>query len=373
MKIAVDCCDLDHERIDGTRIYIKNLLNHLGGLAPKDEFWLFHRENFNPSLRPRFFPNYHDQKIPYPFWWTHTRFAYETKRAGFDVVWLPIQQLPLLRNKKTRYVVSIHDLAWKHFPGNYSFFNRLKLDFFAETAIKRANKIIAISEATKQDILRFYPKTNPDKITVVYHGFDRAWLEREFSSEEKAELEKKYGIQKKHYLLYVGGLDDKENVGVLVEAFDLLKKQGGHRNLKLVLVGERESNSQKTWQKINASDCREDIVVTGRVDFEELALFYNLAKIFVLPSRYEGFGLPILEAFVAEAPVVAAGSGASPEVGSDGAHYFDGKNHRELKERLEEILVDEKLEADMITKGLERAAHFSWEKCAQETLAVIKG
>ncbi|HHX58347.1 MAG TPA: glycosyltransferase family 4 protein [Candidatus Moranbacteria bacterium] len=372
MKIAINCCDLDSERIDGTRVYIKNLLNHFGSISTEDEFWLFHKKEFNPALAPKMFSNYRDCKIPYPFWWTQTRFPYEIKREGFDVVWMPIQQIPLMRDKNSRYVVTIHDLAWKYFPQNYEFINRLKLDFFAETAIKRADRVVAISESTKKDILKFYPQVDANKVSVVYHGFERKWLESKFSSEQKKQLEGKYQITDKNYLLYVGGLDDKENVAILIEAFNQLKKQTDFSGLKLVLVGEEKKNSKKTWAKIKKSFARKDIIVTGRIEFTELAWFYQGAKAFVLPSKYEGFGLPVLEAFVAQVPVIAVNRGASLEIGQDAAIYFDGENTQGLVQKLEIVLSDEAMAKKMIKRGLERANDFSWRKCAEETLAVIK-
>lgn len=372
MKIAIDCCDLDCEQINGTRIYIKNLLDRFGALASKDEFWLFHKREFGSGLAPKIFSNYRDCKIPYPVWWTQTRFAYEIKRGNFDVVWMPIQQLPLDRNKTTYYVVTIHDLAWKYFPENYHFSNRLKLDFFAETAIKRADKLIAISETTKKDILKFYPKTNPNKISVVHHGFEQRWLKKKFSVEQKKAFENKYQIKNKEYLLYVGGLNDKENVVVLVAAFERLKEQTEFKKLKLVLVGEEGDSSQKTRQKINCSWARKDIVTTGRVDFSDLALFYQMARIFVLPSKYEGFGLPILEAFVARIPVITTNQGASLEIGDQAARYFNGKSAKQLEDQLLEVLKNEILARKMIQAGQERAKAFSWGKCALETLAAIK-
>ncbi len=372
MRIAIDCCDLDCEKIDGTRVYIKNILNYFGKLSTQDDFLLFHQREFNPKLKPNIFPNYQEKKVAYPFWWTQTRFSFELSREKPAVCFMPIQQIPLVRNKNIKFAVTIHDLAWKYFPQNYAFLNRLKLDFFAETAIRGADKLIAISESTKNDILKFYPKTNPDKISVVYHGFDRDWWQEEVSEEQKKLLEKRFKLERKKFLLYVGGLDDKENVAVLVDSFNLLKKKGDYQLLKLVLVGEKEFNSVKTLEKIKQSPYFEDIIVTGRVSFTDLRLFYRLAKIFVLPSKYEGFGLPILEAFASKVPVVAVNSGASAEVGASAAEYFDGNDEVVLAEKLGEILKDEAKQQAMITAGLARSQDFSWEKCARETLAAIK-
>jgi hypothetical protein len=198
MKIAIDCCDLDQEKIDGTRVYIKNVLDRLGALAPGDQFLLFHQRDFNPLLAPRMHPNYRERKIPYLFAWTQTRLAFELNRDQPDILWMPIQQIPLVASRQIKSAVTIHDLAWKYFPQNYQLANKLKLDFFAQTAIKRADCLIAVSESTKKDILKFYPRTDPAKISVVHHGFDRGQFEKKYSDEEVLGVLKKYGLTQKN-------------------------------------------------------------------------------------------------------------------------------------------------------------------------------
>ena len=172
MKIAIDCADLDYSRIDGTRVYIKELLNWFGKIDQEDDFFLFHKKDFNPLLAPKKFANFHEQKIPYPIWWTQTRFAYELRMLKPDVCWMPIQQLPIIGPKETKYVVTIHDLAFKYFPDHFPRKDVIKHNFFANHAVKNADTIIAISESTKKDILKFYPKVSEEKIKVVHHGFN---------------------------------------------------------------------------------------------------------------------------------------------------------------------------------------------------------
>ena len=387
MKIAIDCCDLDHSKIDGTRVYIKNVLDRLGVLAPDDQFLLYHQKDFDPLLTPKMHPNYVERKIPYKFCWTQTRLAFELSKDKPDVLWMPIQQIPLIAPKKIKTVVTIHDLAWKYFPDNYGRMNKMKLDFFAETAIKRADKLIAVSQSTKKDILKFYPKTDSQKIHVVHHGFDGELFSKEYPrGKARAVLEKygladklptTYNLQPTTYLLYVGGLDEKENLEVLIEAFENIKNKSETRNqkseiAKLVLVGCNNENSQKTLARISSSLNKNDICVTGRVDFDELVILYRNAAILILPSKYEGFGITVLEGFAAKIPVVTTPNSSLQEVGAEAAKYFDGENANKLSEVLQKILENPTIREEMIKKGLGQVKKFSWDKCVQETLKVLR-
>jgi glycosyltransferase involved in cell wall biosynthesis len=377
MKIAIDCCDLDHNKIDGTRVYIKNVLDRLGALTSNDQFLLYHQKDFDPLLVPKVHSTYVDKKIPYKFCWTQTRLAFELNKDKPDVLWMPIQQIPLIVSKEIKTVVTIHDLAWKYFPENYKQLNRLKLDFFAQTAIKRADKLIAVSESTKKDILKFFPKTDEQKISVVHHGFDRQQFEKSFSQEEIGRVLKKYKIVDEklkisNFILYVGGLDEKENLGVLIDAFDEIKKADNQVNLKLVLVGNDNENSKNTKERIMKSLHSKDVYVTGRVDFDELVVLYQNASILVLPSKYEGFGITVLEGFASKVPVVTTAKSSLVEVGGDAARYFDGESSVALAGALQKILENPTIREGMIQKGLAQAQKFSWEKCAQETLEILK-
>ncbi len=474
MKIAVDTADLDCERIDGTRVYIQNVLKYLGKLAPEDEFFLFHKTKYNKLLKPAEFENYQDKSLGNGFWWTQIKFARAVRKLKPKVCWMPIQQIPFLQfvkskvnptslklrgtrsQKSTKYVVTIHDLAFKKglFPDHFPLIDRLKNNFYTDVAVKRADRIIAISEATKKDLIKFYPKIDEKKIVVVHHGFDRENFEQEFGEEEKREFLEKWKIieskinptfplrfqlrginsfqlretRSRNYLLYVGAIQPRKDLVTLIKAFNKLKLQDtrgkrmtndklqmtndsgemtndklqmtndsgemtndklqmtndkvqvGNKSqkaidasgLKLVLVGERAWKSESTLREIDKSEFRDDIIVTGKVDFKELAMFYRFAKVFVFPSLYEGFGIPILEAMASKTPVVVADNSSLPEVGGEAVLKFKTGDSSGLERQLRKLLGDERLREEMIEKGLKRVKKFSWEKCARETLEVLK-
>jgi glycosyltransferase involved in cell wall biosynthesis len=370
MKIAIQAADLDAKRIDGTRVYIWNILKNIGKLDTKSEFFIYHQKDFNPELTPPNFPNYTFKKIPSPIYWTQGRFAFELWKDHPEVLWMPMQTMPFIRRGGLKSIITIHDLAFKYFPKHFEQKDLLKLNLFSDYAIKNANKIIAVSESTKNDILKFYPEINAEKIQVIYHGIDQEIFSAPRNLEEEKATLVRFGV-KKEYLLYVGAIQPRKNIKNLIRAFEKIKKEKVS-DLQLVLAGGEAWLSQDTIKMAQKSPFAEDIKITRKLVFADVATFLRGAKIFILPSLYEGFGLPILEAFAAKVPVIAANNSSLPEVGGDGALYFDAQNFNELADKIKELLNSESLRSDLITKGTEQLKKFSWEKCAKETLEFLK-
>jgi glycosyltransferase involved in cell wall biosynthesis len=371
MRIAINCADLDHNRIDGTRVYIKKCLDFFGSLDKQTTFNLYHKKEFNPEIKPQFYPNYQDKKIPYPLAWVQTRFGYEINFDLLDVCWMPFQQVPFLADKKTKIVITVHDLAFKYFPQHFLWKDKLKLDFFTETAVKRADGIIAVSEATKKDILKFYPKTPESKIKVIYHGVDEEKFSKKYLSKKAKEILIKYKI-KKPYLLYVGAIQPRKGIIDLIEAFESLKKNN-QKDLQLVLVGSPAWKSEETLNRIKKSDFKKDIVLTGKIGSESLPIFYQQAEIFVLPSLYEGFGIPILEAWASGIPVIVADNSSLKEIGGSAVLKFKTGEVQDLVKKMNNLLNYATIRKELVDKGKKQVENFSWEKTARETLNFIKG
>jgi len=245
-----------------------------------------------------------------------------------------------------------------------------KLNRLSDLAIKNADRIIAVSQATKKDILKFYPQISQEKITVIHHGFDTKLFQGRVSQEESEKVLATYNLKPKTYLLYVGAIQPRKNLGVLIEAFEKIKSN--NPELKLVLAGAPAWQYEDTLEKISQSKFSKDIVVTGTIPFTDLPVLYQNAATFVFPSLYEGFGIPVLEAMASGTPVILANNSSLPEVAGDAALYFETENSDDLANCLERVLTDRDLSAAMIQKGKSRAAHFSWEKCAQLTLDNIE-
>ncbi len=371
MKIAIQAADLDHARIDGTRVYIKNLLKHFGALDPADDFLIYHKNEFNPELAPPNFPNYKTIKKSWPLFWTQIRLSSALWREKPDVLWMPMHNIPLLRSGKLKTVVTIHDLAFKYFPEMFTKVELWKLNFLARMAISRCDKIITISQSSKKDILKFYPDVSEDKIAVIYHGFDQEMFACERSLLEEKKLKKDLKIFGK-YILYLGAIQPRKNLAVLISAFEKIKADEKAADLKLVLAGEKAWLWKDVFKQIEKSPYRKDILTPGRIKFESIGHLMRGAEIFCFPSLYEGFGIPVLEAFAAGVPVVCTDNSSLPEVAGEAALYFSGEDVTQLTKNLKNILVDQDLRNSLIAKGKQQAAKFSWEKCARETLECLK-
>ncbi|MCX6764001.1 MAG: glycosyltransferase, partial [Candidatus Moranbacteria bacterium] len=166
MKVAIQASDLDHSRIDGTRVYILNLLKYFGKLDQGSQFLIYHKNHFNSELTPPSFPNYKIIQKSFPFFWTQTRFAYELFKDKPDVLWMPMHNLPYFRRKNLKTAVTIHDLAFKYFPECFPRKELWQINFLTKMAVENCDKIITVSQSSKNDILKFYPKVKEKNIKV---------------------------------------------------------------------------------------------------------------------------------------------------------------------------------------------------------------
>lgn len=371
MKIAIQAADLDNKRIDGTRVYLLNVLKYLGKISSTDDFFIYHRKDFNPALTPPTFINYKLKKLGSFKLWTQTKFAWNIWSDKADILWMPMHNLPILKRSSLKTVVTIHDLAFKNFPQTFPKKDLIQLNLLTDLAVKFSDKIIAVSESTKRDIIKFYPKIKTDKIKVIYHGFDKELFQNNISSERINTVLEKYNLKNKHYLLYVGAIQPRKNLETLIRAFELFKKENDV-DLKLVLAGGKAWRWQGTIEAIEKSSQKENIILTGSVPFEDLSILYAGAKIFIFPSLYEGFGIPILEALASNIPVISADNSSLTEVGGDAVEYFKSEDSVELKNKIEKVLNNQILQEELINKGRAQLEKFSWEKCAKETLEFIK-
>lgn len=375
MRIAINAADLDHLRIDGTRIYIQNILKNFGLRSHEDHFLIYHKNKFNPELIFPVFDNYSIKKLPFPFYWTQTRFAWEIFRTRPDVLWMPMHSLPYLRSKKTKTVVTIHDLAFKFFP---QFFNKKdlrRLNFFTDYAVRNADRLIAVSNSTKKDILKLYPALHEEKIKVIYHGYDKDSFNENISGEEMNEVKSRYGLpaspagrRVSRYVIYVGALQPRKNLDVLVDAFESLRRDESYKDIGLVIAGDLGWMYKDFLKRIENNPA---ITAIGKFETRDLPMLLRGAEALIFPSLYEGFGLPALEAMACGVPVVAADNSSLAEIVGEAGILFDAYSRDNLAKSLIKILESDKLRDDLRQKGLERVKDFSWEKCAEETLEWI--
>jgi glycosyltransferase involved in cell wall biosynthesis len=237
---------------------------------------------------------------------------------------------------------------------------------FADFAVKKADKLIAVSESTKRDILKWYPDIDESKIKVIHHGFDDSLFR---NAPIDVNVLQQYHIQSKQYLLYVGAIQPRKNIKVLLAAF--ADARTNNPEMKLVLAGEKAWLWKETIEAIENHPFKDDIIVTGKVSFAVLATLYASAKMFIFPSLYEGFGIPVLEAMAAGVPVICADNSSLPEVGGTAALYFESSDTKVLTQHIESLWQDDALCQTMIEKGFENIKKFSWDTCAEQTMEYI--
>ncbi len=269
-------------------------------------------------------------------------------------------------------IVSIMDVSYLQFPELFNPSDLYQLRNWTAYSVKRAKKVLTISNSSRDDIIRSY-KVPEDKVFTVYPGIkDIVSLEpRVFGMNQ---LKSKYHISD-NYILFVGTLQPRKNIVRLIEAFSKLgtgDEGQGTRDLELVIIG------RKGWQYEEILAAPEKFGVEDRVKFleniqdDELTVFYKHALCYVLPSLYEGFGLPVLEAMQRDCPVITSNVSSLPEAGGDAALYVDPEDVNDIAEKIKSVIGDNKLREELIEKGKKQIKKFSWEKAAKETFEVLQ-
>lgn len=262
--------------------------------------------------------------------------------------------------------IAIMDVAYLYFPELFHRRDLYQLTAWTAYSVKRAKRIFTISESTKNDIIKQY-RINPEQIIVTYPGIKQA---SDMDKKPMENIHKKYGIENK-YILFVGTLQPRKNIIRLIEAFTRVLEKTGNTNLNLVIVGK------KGWLYEKILESPANLHVLDKVKFldfvpdEDLPQLYKNALCYVLPSLYEGFGLPVLEAMKYGCPVITSNVSSLPEAGGDAALYVDPKNVSDIADKIMQMISSKKLRDQLREKGFKHLKLFSWEKAAKETLDVL--
>ncbi len=295
--------------------------------------------------------------------WTQARLSWEMLTRPPDVLFIPAHVFPLVHPKKT--VMMIHDVAARTFPTSFSWFERWYSLWSARYAVKHFGRVITPSQFTKNELAVNCQLSTVSSIHVVSHGVD-ARYRKIHDTAAIDEVLNTYGIRRP-FLLSVGRLEEKKNTANVVRAFDRLhSKQGGFQS-QLILVGKPGYGYENVKEVIAQSAWKHDIRLLGWVDPEDIVYLMNAAEVFMFPSLYEGFGLPVLEAFACGTPVIAGKGSSLEEVGGEAALYVDPKNQDEIAETVLRLRSDAVLRETLIQKGFARVKNFSWVEAAQKT------
>ncbi len=263
-------------------------------------------------------------------------------------------------------VLTVHDLIFERFPSYHKPLNRWYLGLTMPLYARRADAIIAISKATKREIMETYGVPG-DKIHVVYEAASPMF--RPQPPETVARAKARYGLPDR-YLLFVGTIEPRKNLVALLTAFEKVKRSG--LTDALVIVGKKGWLYEDFFRRLESSPAKDSVILPGFVPDEDLPAVYAGAQALALPSLYEGFGLPVLEAMACGTPVVTSSAGSLPEIGGDAALYVPPEDVKALTEALAAVLGDPGKAAEMRSKGLMQSSRFSWARTAEETLKVYR-
>jgi len=299
------------------------------------------------------------KKLVKPFYLYITKF-YTTE---YDLYFQP-NFIPNKNIKAKKLICTLHDFSFLLQP---QWHPKERIDYFVQNfdLIKKADHIITGSNFTKQEIV-YHMQLPQDKISVIYHGVNHE-VYKEYPSNELQETKTVFDLPKK-FLLFVGSIEPRKNLLTLLKAYTLLKNEQKDE-LPLVLVGFKGWENKETMQEIEKN--KEHIRYLGYVTETHLAHIYNLATIFIYPSLYEGFGLPPLEAMACGTPVIVSNVASLPEVCGDAALYVEPMDLQGIIDKISLLANDEKLRGELSKKSKLQAAHFSWDKAAQEHLKII--
>ncbi len=275
--------------------------------------------------------------------------------------------LPFFVPRRTKVATHIHDVSFAAYPELIGRKDRFFLDLLIPPSLRRAALVIAPSRFTKDEIVKYYG-TDPEKIAVVPNALGEDFVVESDDTERNAMVREKYSLPKE-FLLSVGTLQPRKNIPFLIEAFARLKERVP--GMKLVLVGNRQGHHADTRldDVIDRTQIREDVIFPGFVDQKDLAVLMKLSRGFVFPSLYEGFGIPLLEAFAVGVPVAASDIPSLRETGEDAALYFDPKNLVACENILYSVCTDEEARKMCLTRGKSRLQAFSWDKSAELLLS----
>jgi len=384
MKIGIDARSiLNPEKGDaiGVGHYTYQLIRHLLKNDTENEYVIFFdfrvrekdiKKFTRPNVQIKFYP-FSDYKKYLPGAYNEILGTAILQKEKLDVLHAmsASDRIPTGYNGKT--VVTFHDMAMFNIPQCLPAVKRVRNKTVAKLMAHKANKIIAVSEALKNDVKKFLG-VNDEKISVIYSGLDERFFEQ--SQMDDGKVLGKYDISKK-YILFLGTLEPSKNIVRLLKAFSLFKqkqkqKNSGRFDYQLVLAGKRGWLSQEYQQIIKDLGLVKDVVFTGYIIGDELVPLFRKAEFFVMPSLYEGFGMTVLEAFATETPAIVSRVASLPELAGDAAHFVNPTSTDELVDAMMLFSEDSSLRDRYRSLGLAQAKKFDWNDTARKTLSAYK-
>ncbi|MDD3887377.1 MAG: glycosyltransferase family 1 protein [Patescibacteria group bacterium] len=387
MIIGIDIRSLMEGKRSGVQQYLINLMRNLFLIDKKNQYKLFcnaYKKNSLDVSEFEKFSNVEICKFNYPNKVLNTSFwllkypKIDKLIKDLDIFFAPNILFSAV-SSNCKFVTTIHDLSFDYFRRFYSLKRRFWHNIVGpKKKIVNSDAVICVSQSTASDLITKYG-VNKEKVYVVYSGIENR-IENLPADRQGRELgiekvSKKYNLPE-NFVLFLGAMEPRKNIVGLMEAFDLLKKQANSKtnqqsNLKLIIAGSSGWLEKRVRKIYEQSEFKNDIIFLGYIDEKDKTVLYSLAKLFVYPSFYEGFGFPPLEAMSAGCPVVTSNVGSLSEVCEKAAILVDPYNVNEIFEAMKQGLEDEKLREHLIAEGKRQVLKFDWMKCAKETLNVF--
>jgi len=360
VRVAVDTSVVDRT-VGGPATYTRELVAALRRVAPEVDYLEFrHRSLIGRASAARRRLDGAQREL----WWLPRRLARLAVRQRADVLHGPSQSIPVAANLPL--VVTMYDMYIERDPAAFPRWQVALSNRYQGRMLSRADAVIAISEFTKQELLRCFPKLPAGKITVTHLGVSPDF--RPLDPREVAERLARYRVRRP-YLLSVCTLEPRKNLRRLVSAFARVADAMPH---DLVLVGEAGRETDGLLEHIRALGLADRVTITGPVPGEELPWLYNAASMFVYVPLYEGFGLPPLEAMACGTPVVTSRGSALDETAGSAAVRVDALDTQAIADAIRLVAQDEAVARDLSARGSAWAQRFSWDRCAHETLSVYR-
>lgn len=345
--------------LTGLGNYSRSLISHLAKDFSANQYFVY-----TPKIKSKIeklplfsLPNVHLElptKGKIKLFWRSYAIINQLKKDKIDLFHGLSHEIPFgIQQTKIKSIVTIHDLIFLRIPKYYKLIDRLIYKFKSKYACNNADRIIAISEQTKKDIIDLY-HINPAKIDVIYQSCDDSFKTL-LTTEEKEKIRERYLLPKK-YLLYVGTIEHRKNLLLIIKALPYV-----HENYPLVVIGKETTYIKLIKKEITNLGLENRIFFLKDIPFSDLPSIYQMASIFIYPSKYEGFGIPIIEALYSNVPVIAATGSCLEEAGGSNSIYVSPNDDDALAKSINEVLGDEDLQQLMKNKGREFVQRFNNE------------
>lgn len=296
--------------------------------------------------------------VPNPLWRSWS-LSYDLPKYHLDIYHGLSHELPISIKKssqkgKFKTVVTIHDLIYLRYPKLFPWIDRQTYDFKFRYSCQYADRVIAITQQTADDVTQFFG-TDSKKIDVVYQSIDESYFKM-WSSEKKDELQKKYQLPR-NFLLYVGTIEERKNLLLILKAKKIAEEKGAEFP-PLVVIGRKRGYYKQVQEYIEKHHLEKKVIFLENIPFADLPGFYQCADLFIFPSFFEGFGLPIVEALASRTPVITSEGGCFPEAGGPGSIYIDPTSDEQLFDQINALLENSDLQEKMKQVGADYAEQF---------------